>query len=251
MLEALSHEASAFLTLTYADHATSLDKRHIVLWLKRLRKWTDVKVRYYAVGEYGDVNGRPHYHVALFGVGPSEGHTQGHLRCPCDWCKEMRKLWRYGHVDTGTLTPESMAYICGYVTKKMTAKDDPRLNGREPEFATMSLKPGLGALALPSVAASLNTVPAAAIGLRNFGDVPTVLQHGKRKLPLGRYLRGKLRESVEGAIPPEVARDARLRPVSGSNGTPAEVEALKLYPEKQRILNAEALHRVHSKKGSV
>lgn len=250
MLEALSHEDSAFLTLTYADHATSLEKRHVALWLKRLRKRFG-KVRFYAVGEYGEKSERPHYHVALFGVGPSEGHTQGHLRCPCDWCKEMKSLWKYGHVDTGTLTPESMAYICGYVTKKMTAKADPRLNGRQPEFATMSLKPGIGALALKDVAASLNTVPAQVIGLANFGDVPTVLQHGKRKLPLGRYLRGKLREEVEGLVPPEVARDARLRPVSGSNGCATEVEALKLYPEKQKILNAEAKYKIFAKKEKV
>lgn len=259
MLEERSHERSSFLTLTYADHATSLEPRHTTLWLKRLRKEFG-PLRYYLVGEYGDESFRPHYHAAIFGIGldPTQQrmHVQGYYRCACTWCSTMKRLWRYGKVDTGNLTFQSAAYIAGYVTKKMTKRDDPRLNGREPEFARMSLRPGIGALALCDVAASLSSVPAEAIGRNNYGDVPVVLQHGKKKLPLGRYLRGRLRDEMgsEFTSAKEVAQERRyqeVRALSFSDGTVSAVASLKRDPEEVKILQVETKHKIWSKKGNL
>lgn len=74
----------------------------------------------------------------------------------------------------------------------MTAKDDPRLLGRHPEFARMSLRPGIGADAMHEVASqlmkfNLDTSQA---------DVPSALRHGHKELPLGRYLTRKLRTMI-------------------------------------------------------
>lgn len=73
-------ESSYFLTLTYNVHSVpitrrgfmSLNKRHLQLFFKRLRKAIDrhggfgQPLKYYAVGEYGGRFNRPHYHVILF-----------------------------------------------------------------------------------------------------------------------------------------------------------------------------------------
>lgn len=92
----------------------------------------------------------------------------------------------------GTLEPKSIAYIAGYITKKMTKADDPRLEGRLPEFARMSLRPGIGLGMMDELASVLlqHRLDEKMI------DVPTSLQHGKNKWPLGRYLRRKLRARI-------------------------------------------------------
>lgn len=102
------------------------------------------------------------------------------------------ETWTFGDVDLGTLGTESAQYICGYVTKKMTAKDDTRLYGRHPEFARMSNRPGIGRPAMDAVA---NTYKHFDLASRE-ADVPAALRHGGRLLPLGRYLRRELRALV-------------------------------------------------------
>lgn len=85
-----------------------------------------------------------------------------------------------------------MQYVAGYVTKKMTSKDDPRLEGRHPEFARMSTRKGLGFSAMHEVASELMK-----LGLDDTEtDVPSALRHGSSIMPLGRYLRRELRSLV-------------------------------------------------------
>ena len=76
LLESLDHEHNSFITLTYADEflpisptkpVPTLCKRDAQLFLKRLRKRLTFPIRYYLCGEYGGLNGRPHYHAILFG----------------------------------------------------------------------------------------------------------------------------------------------------------------------------------------
>lgn len=182
ILESFCHKQNLFLTLTYDnDHLPSdgsVSPREMQLFIKRLRKAVaPVKFRFFLVGEYGPDTFRPHYHLAIFGLG-FEHEAQ------------IAASWTYGFYKLGDLTEASAGYVGGYVTKKMTKADDPRLEGRHPEFVRMSLKPGIGCGALDVIEMTLKEHDL--LG----GDVPTVLRHGKKIYPLGRYLRSKLRERL-------------------------------------------------------
>lgn len=207
LLEQAKHEFSSFVTLTYSDEnlppGGSLLVKDAQDWLKRLRRSVEpLKIRYFLVGEYGDETQRPHYHAALFGLpGCVFGYRIRALRtrCKCPSCDRIRSTWSKGGTDCAFLEPESAQYIAGYTTKKMTNKHDPYviewLNGRAPEFARMSLKPGIGAAAMEDVA-DLLTSDSGIIALENGNDVPFALQHGKKLKPLGRYLRNVLRKTL-------------------------------------------------------
>lgn len=188
MLEALDYPNNcSFVTLTYANDPRELFPEHTRKWLDRLRKRVG-PIRYYLVGEYGDESWRPHYHVALFGVGPCQFGKIRKGECQCVNCSAVRETWGYGHVTVFPLERKSAQYISGYVTKKMTHREDPRLLGRHPEFARMSLKPGIGAVALWNVASEMMRY-----GLETRG-VPKGIGVGDKVLPMGRYLRRKLGE---------------------------------------------------------
>lgn len=175
-------------------------------------------MRFYAVGEYGDDThmwGRPHYHVAVFGLPSCENGITKSLEygsC-CSVCDLYARTWGKGHVFVGSLAYHSAGYIAGYVTKKMTAADDERLCGRHPEFARMSRDPGIGVDAMWDVASELIR-----LGLdESEEDVPSSLRHGPKKFPLGRLLRSRLREMVgKDAKAPEATlkrMEAELSPV--------------------------------------
>lgn len=192
---------NAFVTLTYSDpnlpmtstSLPTLEPKDLQLWLKQLRRTIHPsKVRYYATGEYGEQTNRPHYHLALFGF-PNCLHAASRYsrkrRDCCNNCDLIRDTWGRGQIHLGEINVTSAQYIAGYVTKKLTSRDDPRLLGRHPEFGRMSLKPGIGADFMHEAASTLLSLST----LDRLTDVPTHLQHGNRKLPLGRYLRRRLR----------------------------------------------------------
>lgn len=203
MLEASLYEHNAFVTLTYsAEHRPignlggTLDPSDPQNWLKRLRNETaPLRLRYYLVGEYGDQTRRPHYHAALFNFPScSFGTTRNYRvqRVCCDRCDLVSRTWGKGGILLGALTPESAQYIAGYVIKKMTDVRDPRLDGNYPEFARQSLRPGIGAGAMPAVATQID-----AFNLQyTQADVPSALRHGNKLMPLGKYLRKRLRSEL-------------------------------------------------------
>ena len=151
MLEAAQYEDNAFVTLTYSDECLpedmSVRPRELQLFMKRLRKAFPGRIRYFGVGEYGDTTERPHYHLAIFGM-PTCRYARTRLfktyRPCCPICTMVRDAWQKGEVFLGTLEPDAMGYVAGYVVKKMTREDDERLKGKAPEFARMSLRPGIG-----------------------------------------------------------------------------------------------------------
>lgn len=141
-LELQSHDAAAFTTLTYNDEnlPVTLSKRHLQLFLKKLRKTR--KVRFFASGEYGETNQRPHYHAILFGLSDRDR----------DYVHDM---WAKGHSKTVNVTPAAIAYTAGYTSKKIGYKADAaheridyttgEIYQWEPPFIQMSRRPGIGA----------------------------------------------------------------------------------------------------------
>lgn len=109
--ELLSYNYNAmFLTLTYneenlPDNETLL-KKDVQDFIKRLRKfYSDVKIRYFAVGEYGTLRHRPHYHLIIYG-----------LRAPEQKRKSMLN-WKYGQFIQDTIWKKGYAFV-GYVNSK-------------------------------------------------------------------------------------------------------------------------------------
>lgn len=201
MLEAAQYEDNAFVTLTYDDEALpglSLVPSDMQLFLKRLRAAVEpIRFRFFGVGEYGDASERPHFHLMLFGfktclLGMTAYDKLGNAVC-CEQCRLVQKHWGKGRIQLAICENDSAGYISGYVTKKMTHKDDPRLKGRHPEFARMSRRPGLAYDALWDLADALMRYE---LEEANNGDVNNTLRHGVKQLPMGRYMQRKLRLMV-------------------------------------------------------
>lgn len=169
MHEASLHDANSFVTLTYADKHLpaygSLDgpvpgvkPGAFALFMKRLRKeFRGEEVRYYHCGEYGERFKRPHYHAVLFGVDFRQDRVESGTRDgQTVWCsRTLEELWPFGRSEIGSMTFESAAYVARYVMKKVTGaaasdhyvsvdEDTGEVWSREPEYATMSRRPGIG-----------------------------------------------------------------------------------------------------------
>lgn len=205
MLESFAHSQSLFVTLTYRPESLperwTLVPRHAQLFLKSLRQFAlPGKVRYYLVGEYGEKSLRPHYHVVLYGSTLSR--------------EMIEKSWPHGFVHIGTLSVQAAHYTVGYVTKSMTKSDDERLEGRYPEFARMSLRPGIGAAAGPQFARMLESHAGVMFQIAK-GDVPDQWRMDGKIYPLGRYIRRQVRVALgwEAGEPPRVSATRKLREI--------------------------------------
>lgn len=202
VLESYAHEKNSFITLTYEDKhlpktqdgIPTLNKTHLQNFFKNLRRRLPDKIRYYAVGEYGTAGERginPHFHACLFNVGEEDAQAvQDAWREPTGRGKQGEIM---GFTDTGSLTPQSAAYVAGYVQKKTVInKEQWEHLGIQPEYSTMSQ--GIGKNAVKLIADTIRKHPEI---LTPAGDVPTYLLHGERKLPLGKYLREKIRWELD------------------------------------------------------
>lgn len=159
--EAQMHEENCFITITYSEEnlkyivdmetgelSPTLVKRDWQLFMKRLRKELgDVKIRFYAAGEYGEKSYRPHYHACIFGYSFPDRQlfsivNGGHKLYISEL---LNRVWGHGFCSIGELTFESAAYVARYIMKKQTgyyAED--HYKGRLPEFTLMSRCPGIG-----------------------------------------------------------------------------------------------------------
>lgn len=211
LLESFLHDKACFVTLTYSpehlpvshqslkDGRGVLEKSDLQKFLKRLRihhNFKDREIRYYACGEYGPTGThRPHYHLIIFGVDAEELDPDWFVNLGRSgpirkgFCRDslLYQLWqRKGTVHVGDASSSSIAYCAGYVTSKITKKDD----GYTPEFHTMSRRPGLGLKALAHVTRYLQEV--SKYNLEN-RTAPRSIHADGHMWPVGRYILSKLR----------------------------------------------------------
>lgn len=169
-LELNDHDNAVVATLTYDEEHVppTLRVRDVQLLNKRLRQQLrrkgrgkrrsaaqPIRLRHFTCGEYGETNGRPHYHALLYG--PGQQHSDLIQSCWREERKDGKKI--LGHVHIDTVTPAAIAYVAGYVAKKLNHKlDDPEEieTGVDPEtgevlytkwqkpFTIMSRNPGIG-----------------------------------------------------------------------------------------------------------
>jgi len=134
-----------FITLTYSDDnaiwvdtetetVTTLDKRDVQLFMKKLRKVNeryrqkhDYSIRYYLTGEYGGKFGRAHYHILLFNATKEA-------------VERIYTIWNKGRIDVQSMNEKAIKYVSNYMLTKN--KDVP--DGIEKPFSLMSRRPGIG-----------------------------------------------------------------------------------------------------------
>jgi len=127
--------SSYFITLTYDNLSIpitqnkfmTLNKKHVQLYMKKLRKTQKTPIKYYFVGEYGGQTKRPHYHAIIFNV---ESEIA------------MDECWEHGLIDIGyEVQHASIAYCLEYIGKPKIVPEHDR-DDRAPEFSLFSK--GLG-----------------------------------------------------------------------------------------------------------
>lgn len=133
--------SAAFITFTYEtpplteDNRQTLDKRDFPLFMKRLRKRTSNKIKYYQCGEYGTNTYRPHHHAIMFNL-------------PNNWLADplpIFEAWQKGHVYVAECNMETIKYVTKYMDKGKTVTDlidettgEIFEDTRVPEYASMS-----------------------------------------------------------------------------------------------------------------
>jgi len=144
MKEGERSETALFVTLTYdtkyvpltKNGLMSLNKRHIQTYMKRLRKLSDKKLKYYVCGEYGSKRDRPHYHMIIFNADAEKvERAWSEYKAGCGYVP-------FGTIYIGGVNEASIGYTLKYMQKPGKIpkhRNDDRLK----EFSLMSK--GLGA----------------------------------------------------------------------------------------------------------
>ena len=161
--EAQMHDQNCFITLTFdqahlekRSNPLSLDVSEYQKFMKRLRKRFGNNIRFFHCGEYGELNKRPHYHAVIFGMDFKDKVLWSNRDGNKLYTSEtLQELWPYGFSTIGDVTFQSAAYVARYIMKKHKGEGAEDHYTRwcpttgegipvEPEYCTMSRKPGIG-----------------------------------------------------------------------------------------------------------
>lgn len=230
-LELQQHQHTVFTTLTYApeNEPITLAKRHIQLWIKRLRKKREL--RYFISGEYGENTQRPHYHAILFGISTEQA-------------EEIEKSWGLGHCRTYPANAKTIAYTAGYTAKKngwnLQAKQE-RINPETGEVYTWQP---------PFIEMSRGGKNGHGIGghARKWPESWRLyaIDNGT-EIPVPRYLHESWRQQ---ATPEQILqlREEKIQIIKQK-----QPETLKRYQQQQeaRIRNAQAKHKEQQQKRAI
>lgn len=147
------YKDKVFVTLTYHPDTLpmsesglpTITKSALQLFFKRLRKrlGKDIRIKYFAAGEYGERTERPHYHVIIFGWQPSPDDLFVVRRKGKDVIMSsvlLSEIWGLGEVTVGAVFDNSIFYVAGYVLKKIGKQ---KLGDRVPPFLLVSQGMGL------------------------------------------------------------------------------------------------------------
>lgn len=202
--ELKAHDKNCWIMLSYDDvhlslqnleykdidgRLNSLEKRELILWKKRFQKELyPQKVRFFGCGEYGGENHRPHYHMAIFGIGSDNPIFKFLYKEPKGgyWCR--LDSWPFGNVWVDDKPPEPKigSYIAKYILKKHKGKNSDEyyndLNCNR-EFVNMSLKPGIGAIKIDEFST-------------HYMNNPYVFINGKKQ-PMSRYMKNRVAKYME------------------------------------------------------
>lgn len=143
--ELLYYKKSMFLTLTYDDSHLkdlSLHKKDLQLFFKRIRKKR--KIKYFAVGEYGEERYRPHYHAIIYNMSWLDVNDKLEVAAKWPLCD-----WNIPDIARRSFEPvnqQSINYVAGYMVDKLSDYANSYLydeQGLEKPFRLLSN--GLGA----------------------------------------------------------------------------------------------------------
>lgn len=207
---------AAFITLTYHPRFypdTGVQKKHFQLFMKRLRKLkSNVKLRYYAVGEYGSKRQRAHYHAILFNW---DGDEQ--LLSKAWSCQINGTSYPLGIVHIGRVNQASIRYTTKYVVQRGYLPHSPTGQKLNPPFALMSRGFGLG----------LNYLSDSMVAWHRSGDKNYAIVDGT-KVALPRYYKK--------FIWPDEEKRRRV-------GSKAKWEAIRAHRKNMRELKAQGYEK--------
>lgn len=140
-------QKALFLTLTYNDDNLPLNstlvKKDIQDFIKRYRKhYNDIKIKYFAVGEYGSKTMRPHYHIIIFGINSFNNKFLNNRMANM----VSNYIWKKGFCHIGDVNEKTIRYCSKYVMKEFVKgynKDDFNKAGMTYPFSLKSTGLGL------------------------------------------------------------------------------------------------------------
>ena len=147
VLESSFYSENYFLTLTYDDahNPGNLLKDDFRSFIKKLRTYLSRKglpdVRFFASGEYGSKNYRPHFHAIIFNLHLDDLKLVKSNLYSSDF---LNHIWNKGFVVVGDVNFNSCGYVARYCLKSLNDHELFTKLGYNKEFVLMSRRPGIG-----------------------------------------------------------------------------------------------------------